>query len=170
MNQFTTKLLGVTLLVTASMLVVHAQSEKNLSASAMPAVQRSHQKQNVANSLTEEFSFWIKDFKVDHQALTNNLNMAVTVRYVPNIANSEYPDFRLLTKDVESFLTNYPNEEDYWEIVNKKLTAEILNKYLVLTSVTIEIKLDPSAPSPYARSSRATRERRIVGSRRKGTY
>jgi hypothetical protein len=88
---------------------------------------------------------------------------------VANIRRSEYPDFRWLAKDVETLLTNYPNEDDYWEIVNKEVTALLLKKYPALTSVTCEMKVDPSRNVPYSRSSRVTRERRANPPGRKRT-
>ena len=112
-----------------------------------------------AGSLTEEFSFSIKDFKVDHQNEHNVLNIAVTMRYVPNVSNTDYPDYRAVAKDIETFLTNYPNEQDYWEIVNKALAAMLLKKYPPLAMITSEITVDPVQNSPYTRSSRVIRTR-----------
>ena len=117
------------------------------------------QKQPGASVLVEEFSFLIKDFKIDHQGETNVLNISISYRYTANISNSEYPDFRSLARDVETFLSNYPNEDDYWEILNKQITALLLKKYPTITSVTCELKVEPSRLVPYTRSSRATRER-----------
>jgi len=110
------------------------------------------------NHLVEEFSFSIKDFKVDHQG-QNNLNISVKYSYRANMAVSDYPDFRLIAKDIEMFLTNYPNETDYWEIVNKKITALILKKYSTLVSVTSQIEVSPTPTIPYLRSSITTRRR-----------
>jgi hypothetical protein len=109
--------------------------------------------------LVEEFSFSLKDFKIDHQGENNTLNILISYRYVANITKAEYPDFRWLAKDVETLLTNYPNEDDYWEIVNKEMTSLLLKKYPALISVTCELKVDPSHNVPYSRSSRVTRER-----------
>ena len=109
--------------------------------------------------LVEEFSFSLNNFKLDHQGENNNLNIWISFRYVANITKSQYPDFRWLAKDVETLLSHYPNEDDYWEIVNKQVTALLLKKYPALASVTCELKVDPSANVPYSRSSRVTRER-----------
>jgi len=113
----------------------------------------------VASSLVEEFSFVLKDFRMDHQAQANNLNISISYRYAANITKADYPDFRWLAKDVETLLTNYPNEDDYWEIVNKQITSLLLKKYKGIVSVTCEITVDPSSVVPYTRSSRVTRER-----------
>ena len=112
-----------------------------------------------SQSPVEEFSFAIKDFKMDHQTQTNNLNITISYRYTANIQKSDYPDFRWLAKDVESLLANYPNKDDYWEIVNKQITLTLLNKYAGIASVTCDLKVDPSSLVPYTRSSRVTRER-----------
>ena len=113
-----------------------------------------------SQSPVEEFSFEIKDFKMDHQTQTNNLNISISYRYVANIQKADYPDFRRLAKDVESLLSNYPNKDDYWEIVNKQITSMLLYKYPGIVSVTSEVKVDPSNLIPYARASRVTRKRR----------
>jgi hypothetical protein len=109
---------------------------------------------------SEEFSFLIKDFKIDHQGETNTLNISISYHYVVNIANSDYPDFRWLAKDVETLLSNYPNETDYWEIVNKQITSLLMKKYPALASVTCEMTVDQSGQVPYTRMSRVTRNRR----------
>ena len=116
----------------------------------------------MAGSLVEEFSFVLKDFRMDHQDQNNNLNISISYRYAANITKADYPDFRWLAKDVEMFLNNYPNEDDYWEIVNKQITALLLKKYPGVVSVTCEIKVDPSSVVPYTRTSRVTRDRSPV--------
>ena len=121
----------------------------------------------MAGSLVEEFSFLIKDFRMDHQGQANNLNISISYRYATNITKADYPDFRWLAKDVETLLSNYPNEDDYWEIVNKQITALLLKKYRGVVAVTCEIKVDPSSVVPYTRSSRVTRARSITKSNRK---
>jgi hypothetical protein len=117
-----------------------------------------------SQSIVEEFSFQIKDFKMDHQTQTNNLNISISYRYMANIQKSEYPDFRWLAKDVETLLGNYPNKDDYWEIINKQITRLLLNKYPAITSVTVELKVDPTSLIPYTRSSRVTRSRTPIKS------
>jgi len=150
MNKLTGKLLGICLFLVLIGPAVHSQS--------LPA-QR--------NNLVEEFSFSLNDFKIDHQGEHNNLNISISYRYVANVTKADYPDFRWLAKDVETLLSNYPNEDDYWEIVNKQLTSLLLKKYPALMSLTCELKVDPSQKVPYTRSSRVTRERQTVKLTRK---
>lgn len=139
--------------------IVYSQSS---SKSPKRVSHASREKEQPDNQLIEEFSFLIKDFKVDHQTESHNLNISVSYRYVVNIANADYPDFRLLAKDVETFLTNYPKEDDYWEIVNKNLTLSLLKKYPAISSITSNVTADPTRLDPYVRSSRVTRERSVI--------
>ncbi|MCA1636855.1 MAG: hypothetical protein LC768_00705 [Acidobacteria bacterium] len=112
-----------------------------------------------SNSLTEGFTFLIQDFKFNHQSELNNLNIKVQYTYKARIRESEYPDFTLILKDIQKFLQNYPDEEAYWEILNKKLTRMVLRKYPVLSSITSEMQVSPSAMIPYTRSTIVTRQR-----------
>jgi hypothetical protein len=161
MKQLIANLLGVVLLSASSMVAVYSQPAKSPATSVQQdgkASQAASRKQKTGPPV-EEFSFALKDFKIDHQTETNTLNISISYRYVANIANSEYPDFRWLAKDVETLLTNYPNEDDYWEIVNKRITSMLLTKYPAIASVTCEMRVEPSPKVPYTRSSRVTRTR-----------
>lgn len=130
-----------------------------ISLQTQAAVRLKHRQEAPESKLVEQFSFFIKDLKVDHQSQLNNLNISVRYRYATNIANVDYPDFRLLVKDIEAFLNTYPNETDYWEIVNKQLTSMVMKKYLSIASVTIEIEVSPSSLVPFVRTSTVTRSR-----------
>lgn len=170
-KQLIRKLPGILLLTAASLPLVYPQpltphSQTRIGNSGRAAQGFDH-KQHQGGLLIEEFSFLIKDFKIDHQTETSNLNISISYRYVNDIANSAYPDFRLLAKDVETFLTNYPNEDDYWEVVNKQLTLLLLKKYPEITRLTCEMKVDPTRLDPYSRSTRVTRVRPVVRSTRK---
>jgi hypothetical protein len=109
--------------------------------------------------LVERFSFLIKDFKINHQGENNNLNITIWYRYKAHISNAEYPDFTLVAGDIEMVLTNYPNEEDYWEILNKKITLMVLEKYSAIAKITSQMQVSPSPKNAYLRSSIVTRDR-----------
>ena len=150
-------LVGMLLLLTAITTMGQAQSS-----TAGKVIPPAPQKQYAGGLLSEEFSFAIKDFRIDHQGENNTLNILISYRYVVNIANADYPDFRWLAKDVETLLGNYPNKTDYWEIVNKQITALLMKKYPAIASLTCELKVDPSSGVPYSRSSRVTRRRMLT--------
>jgi hypothetical protein len=115
-----------------------------------------------AGVLTEEFTFLIKDFKIDHQGENNILNITIWYLYKAHLSNAEYPDFTVIAKEIETLLTNYPNKEDYWEIVNKKITLMVLEKYPAITKITSQIQVSPSPMNHYLRSSIVTRDRTTV--------
>ena len=110
-------------------------------------------------ALTEGFVFYIQDFKYQHQSELNNLNITIRYTYVSGIEESQYPEFRLVLNDVKTFLENYPDEEAYWEILNKAVTEMVLRKYPVLSSITSEMQVSPSAMITFLRASTVTRQR-----------
>ena len=116
------------------------------------------------SSLSEAFTFRLKDFNMDHQGEIQTLNIKISVLYITGIQDTAYPDFRLIARDVETLLGKYPNKTDYWEIVNKRLTGLILDRYPAISRVTSEIEVSPSANVPYLRSSTVTRLRKKKGS------
>ena len=154
MKKLVRSVVGILVLSTASLPAVYGQS------SAPGQVSHTSQQKQHGGRLSEEFSFLINDFKIDHQGEVNTLNISISYRYRINIANSDYPDFRWLAKDVETLLRNYPNKTDYWEIVNKQITALLMKKYPALSSLTCEVRVSPSPQVPYTRSSRVTRDRK----------
>jgi hypothetical protein len=156
MNKLFCSLIAIFLFSGVSLPMVYSQTPSHRVAQAQDG-----------GRLIEEFSFSLKDLKMDHQGEVNNLNVSISFRYVPNITKADYPDFRWLAKDVETLLNDYPNKDDYWEIVNKQVTGLLLKKYPALTSVTCELKVDPSRLVPYARSSRVTRERLVTRANRR---
>src|SRR6266536_3681623 len=99
----------------------------------LPSVTKRNQKSGAttvkSGVLVEQFSFLIKYFKIDHNGENNYLNITIWYRYKEHLSNAEYPDFILIAKNIETLLTNYPNEGDYWEILNKKITLMDLEKY-----------------------------------------
>ncbi len=107
----------------------------------------------------EEFSFDIVNFKVDHQG-ESVLNIEVKFCYKQNMKVADYPDFLPMAREVENFLNNYPNKTDYWEIVNKKLTQMLMDKYPVLVSINSRIQISPQKNEPYTRATTTTRFRR----------
>src|SRR5258705_10494327 len=61
----------------------------------LPSVTKRNQKQAAttvkSGVLEEQFSFLIKEFKIDHQGENNNLNITIWYRYKPIVSNSQYP-------------------------------------------------------------------------------
>ncbi len=102
--------------------------------------------------LGEGWDFKIPDYAIEHQGL-NNLNIDVKYQYKPGITQGEYPDFVPIYKAIDNFLSAYPNETDFWEIVNKNLTQKVLAENPALNSVEINLEVLPTNRLPYDRAS-----------------
>ena len=109
-----------------------------------------------SGQLKEDGNLFLKDYAINHQGL-NQINIDIGYQYKPEITPNEYPDFLPIYKSIDNFLTNYPNETDFWEIVNKNLTQNILNENPVLAAIDININVLPSQNLPYNRTSKVTR-------------
>lgn len=151
MKQTTRHLLIAILIFTCASVPATAQSFKQMSGRQKPVKPKP--------ALTESFYFSMNDYKMEHQGEINLLNIRLDYEYNAGIADNQYPDFIPIRKDVDRFLTEYPNEMTFWEIVNKQLTAMLLKKYPALSSVTCEIQVTPSAKYPFIRGSIVTRHR-----------
>lgn len=107
----------------------------------------------------EMFTFQVPNYAISHQGGAI-LNIKVAYRLTPEaIAKNDYPDFVPIRKEIGNYLTNYPNNTDYWEIVNKNLVKRLLDKYPQMSSLSIELGVMPTPNEPFARSSivRSTR-------------
>jgi sugar lactone lactonase YvrE len=109
-----------------------------------------------SGQIQEDGNFFLKDYAINHQGL-NKLNIDIGYQYKPEITSNEYPDFRQIYNSVDNFLTKYPNETDFWEVVNKNLTQNILNENPALAAIDINFNVLPSPNLPYNRTSKVTR-------------
>jgi hypothetical protein len=107
----------------------------------------------------EIFSFQIPTYAIQHMNGAI-LNIKIAYRLTPEaITKNDYPDFMPIIKEIDNYLINYPNESDYWEIVNKNLVKHLLNKYPQISSLNTELAVMPTPKAPFSRSStvRSTR-------------
>lgn len=109
-----------------------------------------------SGQLTEDWNFSFQNYAINHQGL-NKLNLDVNYQYKSGITQEEYPDFVPIYQSIDKFLTNYPNETDFWEIVNKNLTQNILNENPALGAIDINLNVLPTQTLPYDRTSKVTR-------------
>jgi hypothetical protein len=96
----------------------------------------------------EGWSFKFNNYAIKHQGKAV-LDLDVSYQYKNGIGRSklmDYPDFVPIYKFIDNFFINYPNETDYWEIVNKKLVESLLTKPIP-TPYSIKYKLADSLDS-----------------------
>ena len=74
-------------------------------------------------STTESFQFSISDYSIEHQGRAV-LDVTLEYIYKPDLGNPElYFDFQQVIGYIDNFFVMYPNETDYWEILNKNLPS-----------------------------------------------
>jgi len=74
-------------------------------------------------SMTESFQFFISDYSIEHQGRAV-LDVTLEYIYKPDLGNPElYFDFQQVVGYIDKFFVTYPNETDYWEILNKNLPS-----------------------------------------------
>jgi archaellin len=121
--------------------------------------------------LNESWSFDFMNYAIKHQG-DAVIDLKVSYDYIDGIGRKdplEYPEFTQIYNYIDKFLVNYPNETDFWEIVNKNLVNDLLTKPIpttfgfdynlakVVDSLTVEIDVKPgSSGIPIARSSKVT--------------
>lgn len=116
----------------------------------VPAIDRS------AVSTEKHWNFSIKNHRMRHHHSVQTLNIAVNCGYEGDTAEVSAKLLRLYA-EINQFLQHYPNEEDYWEIINRELTKSLLRGHPELSSVTVTLEVLPTARLPYTRASIVSR-------------
>lgn len=94
----------------------------------------------------------IKNYRIKHQGL-NTLNIVIEYSYHYGLAIANAFNTDLIYRQLNLLLINYPNEEDFWEVMNCYLTEGILKLNPQLSEVTITIAVHPNGEFPYHRST-----------------
>ncbi|MEM7581562.1 MAG: hypothetical protein AAF316_17340, partial [Cyanobacteria bacterium P01_A01_bin.80] len=93
--------------------------------------------------LEESFSFQLNDYQIEHQG-NAVLDISVDLDFQEGIGVDdpfEYPDFVPIANFIDDFLVNYPNETDFWEILNKNLAQTLLTESIP-TDFGVEYNLE----------------------------
>jgi hypothetical protein len=125
-------------------------------------------------SLQGELGFLIEQYPIHHQG-ANKLNITLSCTLKASYGDSNFidhainnpdnpdnldqvaaPDSLMVYHQITDFLRSYPNEKDYWEIVNRNLTEAILAKNSMVASVTATLEVLPTQQAPYTRSTTVT--------------
>ena len=96
----------------------------------------------------EILTFQLSNYPIQDQGVAV-LNVKFPYCMTPEVlAQNTYHDFVPIRKDIDKFFINYPNEGDFWEILNKKLVQILLDKYPKMVSLSIEIGVTPNVQEP----------------------
>jgi hypothetical protein len=102
--------------------------------------------------LGESVNLNLTNYAIEHQGI-NNINVGVKYQYRQGIAANQYRDVNQVYNSIDTFLKNYPNETDFFEIVNSNLTQRVLADNPLLDSLQIELEVLPTKNFPYDLSS-----------------
>ena len=121
----------------------------------------------------EAFSFSIEDYTIEHQG-TAILDIDITLDFKKPKGQrkpEDYYEFQQIIHYIDSYLVDYPNETDYWEILNTNLATSLITDtiptawnttYKLAKSVaelTVDIEVQAgSGGAAYTRSSSVTVE------------
>ncbi|MEL6229738.1 MAG: hypothetical protein AAFR24_07490, partial [Cyanobacteria bacterium J06627_3] len=81
-----------------------------------------------------------------HQGMSSRIDFYL--QYGLNNGSSNLEDDTLV-RDVAELLISYPEEYDYWEIVNLSITQNLLEKYPQLDYITLQLEIHPRTRVPY---------------------
>jgi hypothetical protein len=113
-----------------------------------------------ALTVKETFGFKLSNVSFDHFWRKSQINeVVVSLQYKKGILNSEYPNIVEVEGFLRSYLKEYPQQDDYWEIVNKNLSIALLNKFKMIDKITIFMTMPAGGNTPYPRVSEVTIER-----------
>ncbi|MFM7086858.1 MAG: hypothetical protein ACKOXO_07715 [Cyanobium sp.] len=91
----------------------------------------------------QSFSFRIPGYGLDHQDGAI-VDLTVDLNFKEDIAIDdpfEYPEFVSIVNFIKDYLVNFPNEGDFWEILNKNLATALLSE-TIPTNFGVEYHLD----------------------------
>jgi|GEM_PF-3382014 len=91
----------------------------------------------------QNWSFSVKGYAVEHHHMANTVNIAVKYSLKESSTALNTANFTPLLNRVTQFLVEYPNEDDYWEVVNCRLTETILQEHSEMRSLTISLEVLP---------------------------
>ena len=115
----------------------------------------------------ESWTFSLDDYAIQHQGV-HVIDLDIAYDYRPGLGLGnpfEYPNFVPIANFVNAFLLGYPNETDFWEIVNRKLVGALLTEAIptpygsdyrlgeMVDDLSITLKVHPYTAIPYARAS-----------------
>ena len=119
----------------------------------------------------EKFSFSIEDYYIEHQG-TAILDIDVSLEFKTpkgQRKSKDYYEFQQIINYIDSYLVDYPNETDYWEILNTNLATSLITdkiptawdtNYKLAKSVeelTVDIAVQAGSGGPaYTRTSSVT--------------
>ncbi|RYJ02529.1 MAG: calcium-binding protein, partial [Acetobacteraceae bacterium] len=115
----------------------------------------------------ESWNFSLDDYAVQHQGI-HVIDLDISYDYRPGLGLTnpfEYPNFVPIANFINDFIVSYPNETDFWEILNRKLVGALLAEAIptpygsdyrlgeMVDDLSISLTVHPYTAIPYSRTS-----------------
>lgn len=100
-------------------------------------------------------SFFIKEYPINHQG-NNRLNISVSFTDQNDDLTKEAKTIDAIHAQIKDFFTNYPDEWDFWEVLNQKLVKAIFASHPVMSYITIKLEVLPTEKFPNIRTTTVT--------------
>lgn len=100
-------------------------------------------------------SFAMAEYPIEHQG-NNYLNISVIFTEQNLDLIKESNKMNEIHLQINDFLLNYPNESDYWEVLNQNLVKDIFASHPQMSSMTIKLEVLPNEKSPNSRTTTVT--------------
>ena len=107
--------------------------------------------------LSEKFRFEMPNFEMFHHQEPKILDISASFRYRERMET--LPDFRVFEREIAEFLRSYPNQIDYWEILNRKLVSLMLQRHLCIEELAITIAVHGNDSIGFERASTVAMQR-----------
>ncbi|MEL7034261.1 MAG: hypothetical protein AAFO04_01380 [Cyanobacteria bacterium J06592_8] len=114
---------------------------------------------NSSMNFDNSWSFKLDNYTIEHQGI-GVIDLTVTYDYRDDLMPDhpwQYLEIQQVYNYIHEYLTNYPNETDFWEILNKNLVLSLLNQPIstvsglesnlseVVDMLTVEINVLPGS-------------------------
>jgi len=99
--------------------------------------------ENRSSITVKDLSFSVQDYIVEHQWMTNKVNITVNYALKEDELSTHSEDLTLISNRIAQFLEGYPDEDDYWEVVNQRLTKTVFQEHPEMRSLTISLEILP---------------------------
>jgi len=100
-----------------------------------------------STNLYSQMELSINRYIINHRFGLHALTINIEMDGIP-IASEDK-----ITKEIKDFLANYPNQEDYWEIVNKNLVVFLSKLYPNQKKIQTILAIEPDSTKPFSRKS-----------------
>jgi hypothetical protein len=103
----------------------------------------------------ESMSISFEKYSIQHQG-PQVIDLTVSLLFTPGLPETDYPEVTAFYRTVDKLMREYPNETDWWEIWNKRVTAALLEAYPMAARVELSVSLHPTHDIPYPNIYRCT--------------